>query len=75
LEHGDAETAAGGAAPAHEEEVETLARDLSESGAHLHDVDTPFAWTDEAGAHEGDHPEGIADWFERLLEWGEREEP
>ncbi len=74
---GSAHDAAGQTrAPEAEDEVETLARDLSESGAHVHDVDTPFAWSGEDASHAAaDDSESIADWFARLLEWGEHEEP
>jgi tetratricopeptide (TPR) repeat protein len=65
-----------GTLPHGEEEVEKLARDLSESGAHLHDVDTPFAWTEESDSPDkAEDPDGISSWFDNLLEWGEREEP
>ena len=62
-----------------EEEVETLARDLAESGSGEHDVDTPFAWTGEdegrQGPDESREPgSGIGGYFDSLLSWGSDEE-
>ena len=57
-----------------EEEVETLARDLAESGSGEHDVDTPFAWTEEeADVSAGEGP-SIAEYFDVLLSWQPRDE-
>ena len=66
----DAESAA------ESEELETLARDLAESGAEEHEVETPFAWTDEreAGSDAVPSDEGVAGYFEDLLGWGSRED-
>ena len=58
-----------------EEEVETLARDLAESGATRHDVESPFAWAEK-------EPEAtvevagptIREYFDGLLRWEPREE-
>jgi hypothetical protein len=56
-----------------EEEVETLARDLAESGEGRHEVDTPFAWTEEEeesfASDEEDADSGIGGYFDRLLAW------
>jgi hypothetical protein len=61
---------------AESEDVETLARYLAESGAEEHEVDTPFAWTDEgeAGAGPTQSDGDVAGYFEGLLEWGSRED-
>jgi tetratricopeptide (TPR) repeat protein len=64
-------------ADAHDEAVETLARDLAGSGDTGHDVDTPFAWTNEEhGAADAatDGGPGIGDYFDNLLAWEERGE-
>ena len=58
-----------------EEEVETLARDLAESGATRHDVESPFAWADkepEATAEVAGPT--IREYFDGLLRWEPREE-
>ena len=60
-----------------EEEVEALARDLAESGADAHDVDTPFAWAEDeapAEASEVDDGHAIGDYFDNLFAWESREE-
>ena len=68
--------AAGGMGDAPEEEVETLARDLAESGSGEHDVDTPFAWTeeeaDETDTSAGEGP-SIGEYFDGLLSWKPRD--
>jgi hypothetical protein len=83
LEGGDLEPSPEFAAPSptpadepEEEETETLARDLAESGAEGHDVDTPFAWT-ESEADEPSEEAGppIGDYFDRLLAWQPRKGP
>jgi tetratricopeptide (TPR) repeat protein len=56
-----------------DEEVETLARDLAQSGEGEHDVRTPFAWAQEESAAlepdpEPDGPE-IGAYFDSLLSW------
>lgn len=58
-----------------EEEVETLARDLAESGHEGHDVDTPFAWApaESEGGDEDRGGDGIGAYFDRLLGWEPRE--
>ncbi|MDA0328525.1 MAG: hypothetical protein O2958_05900 [Gemmatimonadetes bacterium] len=60
-----------------EEEVETLARDLAESGRDAHDVDTPFAWTETETTPSteglGGGP-GIGSYFDDLLAWESRGE-
>jgi hypothetical protein len=60
-----------------EEEIEVLARDLAESGVEAHEVDTPFAWADEAeGEPVTTDPAGvepISAYFDRLLDWDSRE--
>ena len=61
--------------PMEEEEVEILARDLAESGATRHDVESPFAWAEK-------EPEATAEvvgptireYFDGLLRWEPREE-
>jgi tetratricopeptide (TPR) repeat protein len=61
-----------------EEEVETLARDLAESGEGRHEVDTPFAWTEEEDSftsEEEDADSGIGGYFDRLLAWEDPEAP
>jgi len=66
----------GGAPKATEEEVETLARDLAEVGSDDHEVDTPFAWSEDAAADVSSaEKEGstIGGYFDQLLSWGERE--
>jgi hypothetical protein len=58
-----------------EDEVETLARDLADSGGVGHEVDTPFAWTREdapARSTKGE-PGGIGEYFDSLLSWGSDE--
>ena len=58
-----------------EEEVETLARDLAESGNGDHEVDTPFAWAEDAtpvSAEETEGGPGIGDYFDGLLGWDSR---
>lgn len=65
-----------GAPKATEEEVETLARDLAEVGSDDHEVDTPFAWSEDAAADvSSTEKEGstIGGYFDQLLSWGERE--
>lgn len=65
-----------GAPEATEEEVETLARDLAEVGADDHEVDTPFAWSEDAAADVSSTREDgstIGEYFDQLLGWGERE--
>ena len=64
---------AGGMGDTQEEEVETLARDLAESGSGEHDVDTPFAWTEEeADVSAGEGP-SIAEYFDVLFSWQPRD--
>ena len=74
---GGAPAGPGGAGAESEEAVETLARDLAESGAEEHDVDTPFAWAGDGDVGGGDAEpdgEGVAGYFESLLDWGSRED-
>jgi hypothetical protein len=62
-----------GAEAKREAEVEALARDLAESGQGRHDVDTPFAWTDEEP--ESSTKTGgptIREYFDGLLNWEPR---
>jgi hypothetical protein len=49
-----------------EEDLEKLARDLAASGDEGHDVDTPFAWTDDTEP-EPDESADIRDYFDALL--------
>ena len=57
-----------------DEEVETLARDLAETGADHHEVDTPFAWSEDVA---GENPAVVDDgmtigaYFDQLLSWEE----
>ena len=70
----DSEAASGAGAPAAtEEEVETLARDLAEVGADDHEVDTPFAWSEDATSDVSSiRKDGstIGGYFDQLLGWG-----
>jgi len=52
-----------------DEEVETLARDLAESGDSGHEVSTPFAWNEDEEADPAEPGSGIGDYFDRLLAW------
>jgi len=60
-----------------DEEVETLARDLAETGADDYEIDTPFAWSEGTE----DRPSPIADegatigaYFDQLLGWRREEQ-
>lgn len=55
-----------------DEEVEALARDIAGLGDAAHDVDTPFAWTEDHGPRRVRRGEkgGIGDYFDGLLSWG-----
>ena len=53
-------------------EVEALARDLVESGERGHDVDTPFAWTQEDPEETNGGGPPIRDYFDGLLGWRRR---
>jgi hypothetical protein len=55
-----------------EEEVETLARDLAESGAGGHEVHSPFAWAEELETAKAAGPT-MREYFEGLLNWEPRE--
>ena len=57
-------------------DVETLARDLAGSGDDEHDVDTPFAWSEEDDEPSADVEEGpsIANFFDDLLSYGRASE-
>ncbi len=60
-----------------EEEVETLARDLAEIGTVDHEVDTPFAWSDEATTDSSPSQAGEATievYFDQLLGWEDERE-
>ncbi|MDE3012845.1 MAG: hypothetical protein OXU33_02050 [Gemmatimonadota bacterium] len=60
-----------------EEEVETLARDLAEIGTVDHEVDTPFAWPDEATTDSSPSQAGEATievYFDQLLGWEDERE-
>jgi tetratricopeptide (TPR) repeat protein len=72
---GPAEAAAPTAARKTErdEELEALARDLAESGAARHEVDTPFAWADQEPEAANATGPTIRDYFEGLLSWEPRE--
>ena len=50
-------------------EVEALARELVESGERGHDVDTPFAWTQEDPEEADGGGPPIGHYFEGLLGW------
>ena len=56
-----------------EDELETLARDLASTGRDEHEVDTPFAWTEE-GVEEGADGPAMGDFFEDLFGWESEEE-
>jgi tetratricopeptide (TPR) repeat protein len=74
----DGEATGSDAGGVEEEDVETLARDLSESGNGGHEVDTPFAWTEDETPSSGDATDegpGIGDYFDELLGWESREGP
>ena len=49
--------------------VESLARHLAESGDATHDVDTPFAWTEEEKAETPSDAPPISEYFTRMLAW------
>jgi hypothetical protein len=55
-----------------EEEVETLARDLAESGDGGHEVETPFAWTEQEVEEVDAHHPTIGEYFDDLLGWRSR---
>jgi tetratricopeptide (TPR) repeat protein len=58
----------------HEDEVETLARDLAQRGGLARDVDSPFAWTErEASESAGIEGPTIREYFDGLLGWEPRE--
>ena len=60
-----------------DEEVETLARDLAETGADHHEVDTPFAWSEDVADEESavvDSGVTIGAYFDQLLSWEEEGE-
>lgn len=60
-----------------EEEVETLARDLAQSGHEEPRADSPFAWNEDAGdggaelSKDGDGESDIGSYFDGLLGWEE----
>jgi tetratricopeptide (TPR) repeat protein len=58
-------------------EVEALARDLAASGEAEHEVDTPFAWSEELDEQETDAVDGpsIGRFFEDLLSYERTSEP
>jgi len=61
--------------PQHEEEVDTLARELAESGRGSQEVDSPFTWSGQEA--EGPASVGgptIREYFEGLLDWQPRED-
>ncbi len=70
----EAGTARQPAAEEAEEEVDTLARDLAESGRGGPEVDSPFNWSppDEDAASGGGPT--IREYFEELLDWEPRED-
>jgi tetratricopeptide (TPR) repeat protein len=60
-----------------DDEVETLARDLAQSGDEEHEVDTPFAWPDddlEEQSDETDEP-SIGNFFGDLLGYVQEPDP
>jgi hypothetical protein len=60
----------------YDDEVETLARDLASGGDDTHEVDSPFAWADEAASAPNepvdDEGPGIGEYFDDLLGWEDR---
>jgi hypothetical protein len=57
-----------------EEEVESLARDLAQSGDQEHDVDSPFAWAEQELEAPPTDESSIRDYFDGLLSWDPEEE-
>jgi hypothetical protein len=57
-----------------EEEVESLARDLAQSGEGAHDVDTPFAWGEQEAEEPPSEGPTIRDYFDGLLSWEPEED-
>jgi hypothetical protein len=70
MQDGEATSDTSGSTDEGDEHVESLARDLAETGDGTHDVDTPFAWTEEAPPVEVD-PDAppVSDYFSRMLGW------
>jgi hypothetical protein len=57
-----------------DEEVESLARDLSHAGDEGHDVDTPFAWGEQEPEARGSEGPTILEYFDGMLSWEPGEE-
>jgi len=57
-----------------EEEVESLARDLAQSGEGAHDVETPFAWGEQEAEEPPSEGPTIRDYFDGLLSWEPEED-
>ncbi|HUF76397.1 MAG TPA: tetratricopeptide repeat protein, partial [Longimicrobiales bacterium] len=57
-----------------DEEVEALARDLSQAGDDGHDVQTPFAWGEQEAEAPATEDQTIRDYFDGLLSWEPGEE-
>jgi hypothetical protein len=57
-----------------EEEVETLARDLAESGEGRHEVDSPFSWVRHEAEEKSPSGPSVREYFDDLLAWEPREE-
>jgi predicted Zn-dependent protease len=49
--------------------VESLARDLAASGDDTHEVDTPFAWTEEGADEDPTDAPPISDYFSQMQDW------
>jgi tetratricopeptide (TPR) repeat protein len=66
--------ASGESLPEPEEEVETLARDLAQSGHGRDEVDTPFAWGETEPEEAAPGPT-IREYFDGMLTWEPGERP
>jgi len=58
-----------------EEESEIQARQLADAGEGLHDVDTPFTWTQSEGPETDAGGPPIGEYFRRMLAWTPSERP
>jgi len=58
-----------------EEETEIQARQLADAGEGLHDVDTPFTWTEAEGPESESGGPEIGAYFRRMLAWTRSEPP
>jgi len=53
----------------HPEETESLARDLAASGDGEHEVESPFAWSEDEAGEPEEERSSIKDYFDGLLNW------